>query len=170
MTSVAPAFLVRSTVQGDWEHLRDLRLEMLRDTPTAYAESLDDALAHPEAEWRMRGARGEQPNSALLVAVDPDGTWVGTMGAYIDETGPLLVGVYVTPERRGRTAGVTDALLDGVLSWAREHGETLRLEVHEENARAIAAYERRGFRRTGATRPYDLDPSALELEMSIVLR
>ena len=93
-------------------------------TPTAYAESLDDALAHPEAEWRMRGARGEQPNSALL---------------------------------------------DAVLVWAREHGDALRLEVHEENARAIAAYERRGFRRTGVSRPYNLDPRALEIEMSIPL-
>lgn len=170
MATAPPTFFVRSTVEADWEKVRDLRLEMLRDSPTAYAESLEAALAHPEAEWRMRGARGEKPNSVLLAAIDPDGTWVGTMGAYIDELGPLLVGVYVTPSRRGRAVGVTDALLDVVLAWAREHGATLRLEVHEENARAMAAYERRGFRRTGASRPADLDPSALEIEMSITLR
>jgi GNAT superfamily N-acetyltransferase len=169
MTPAAPTFSVRPTAESDWERVRDLRLEMLRDTPTAYAESLADALGRDEAEWRMRAARGQQPGSAMLAAIDTDGTWVGTMGAYIDGTGPLLVGVYVRPTHRGWSVGVTDALLDGIIEWASRHGKALRLEVHEENARAIAAYERRGFQRTGSSRPYDLDPSALEIEMSLAL-
>ncbi|MET0989720.1 MAG: GNAT family N-acetyltransferase, partial [Glaciihabitans sp.] len=169
MTSAAPPFSVRPTAESDWERVRDLRLEMLQDTPTAYAESHEDALGHDEAQWRMRAARGHEPRSAMLVAIDADGTWVGTMGAYVDDTSPLLVGVYVRPTHRGRSVGVTDALLDGIIEWAGRHGTQLRLEVHEENARAIAAYERRGFQRTGSSRPYDLDPSALEIEMSITL-
>ncbi|MER5641688.1 GNAT family N-acetyltransferase [Kitasatospora sp. NPDC002227] len=39
------------------------------------------------------------------------------------------------------------------------------LEVHETNARAIAFYTRRGFRRTGRTHPYPLDPGTREIEM-----
>ena len=31
---------------------------MIRDTPTAFAESLEEALSYDEAEWRMRGRRG----------------------------------------------------------------------------------------------------------------
>jgi len=79
--------------------------------------------------------------------------------------GPTLVGVYVAPGFRGRRAGVTDALLDAVEAWAREHADVLRLEVNELNARARAAYERRGFVLTGRTSPYPLDPPSLELEM-----
>jgi GNAT superfamily N-acetyltransferase len=169
MTAPQAPVLVRRTSPDDWEKVRDLRLEMLRDTPIAYAETLEHALGHPEAEWRMRGARGEQPHSVSLVAIAPDGAWVGTMGAYLADSVPLLVGVYVAPDYRGKTAGVTDALLNGVLLWARQHGEELRLEVHEHNARAIAAYEQRGFRRTGHTRPYEFDETALEIEMSISL-
>jgi hypothetical protein len=37
--------------------------------------------------------------------------------------------------------------------------------VHEDNARARRAYERRGFVLTGHTVPYNLDPSRNELEM-----
>ncbi|NII42528.1 ribosomal protein S18 acetylase RimI-like enzyme [Curtobacterium flaccumfaciens] len=47
----------------------------------------------------------------------------------------------------------------------REYGTTLRLHVHEDNARALAFYERRGFRRTGHTEPYELDPRRAEIEM-----
>jgi GNAT superfamily N-acetyltransferase len=168
MTAPQPV-TVRRTTPDDWERVRELRLEMLGDTPIAYAETLEHALGHSEAEWRMRGARGEQPNSVSLVAITPDGDWVGTMGAYLAEGIPLLVGVYVAPAYRGKRAGVTDALLNAVMLWARQHGDALHLEVHEDNARAIAAYEQRGFRRTGHTRPYDLDENALEIEMSISL-
>jgi GNAT superfamily N-acetyltransferase len=169
MTAPQPPVLVRRTTHDDWEKVRDLRLEMLRDTPIAYAETLEHALANGEAEWRTRGARGEQPGSVSLVAITPDGSWVGTMGAYLSGSIPLLVGVYVAPTFRGKSAGVTDALLNGVMLWARQHGDELRLEVHEHNARAIAAYEQRGFRRTGHTRPYEFDETALEIEMSISL-
>ncbi len=37
--------------------------------------------------------------------------------------------------------------------------------MHEDNPRAEAFYLRRGYRLTGATRPYDLDPATSEREM-----
>ena len=89
------------------------------------------------------------------------------MNGYVPDatTGPLLVGVYVAPGHRGRDAGVADALLDAVERWAAGHGTTLRLHVHEDNPRALAFYERRGFVRTGHTEPYGLDPTRSEIEM-----
>ncbi|MET1015474.1 GNAT family N-acetyltransferase [Leifsonia flava] len=178
------AFSIRPTVADDWEQVRALRLEMLADTPLAYAETRGHALDQPESEWRMRGARGLTDHGTSLVAIDENGRWIGAMAGYIPDpegeradaaagtatggrpaTGPLLVGVYVAPDVRGREAGVTDALLAGIEAWARTHGDTLTLHVHEDNARAIAAYESRGFERTDVTVPYNLDPAKLELEM-----
>lgn len=159
-------FTIRPTSANDWENVRALRLEMLRDTPIAFGETVQDALGHGEAEWRVRAARGQRPQSISLVAIAGDGRWIGGMGAYLKGRRPLLVGVYVAPSHRGRMAGVTDALLAGILSWTAQHGDVLWLEVHEDNQRAIKAYERRGFQRTGATRPYELDPSRCEIEMS----
>jgi GNAT superfamily N-acetyltransferase len=90
------------------------------------------------------------------------------MGAYVPSfsDGPLLVGVYVTPDHRGDEHGITDALLAAVEDWARDHGGRLTLHVHEDNARARGAYVKRGFVPTGRLIPYILDPTQRELEMS----
>nr|WP_252728476.1 GNAT family N-acetyltransferase [Curtobacterium sp. WW7] len=97
---------------------------MLEDTPIAYGEHRADAERYDEAEWRSRGRRGQTPGSTSLVAIDAQGEWVGMMNGYVPDaaTGPLLVGVYVSPMHRGRDAGVADALLDAVERWAASTG------------------------------------------------
>jgi len=161
-----PTYSLRPTADGDWREVRDLRLEMIRDSPSAYMETLEEALGRDEAEWRMRGRRGSAEHGVAVAAIEHSGRWIGTMAGYVDPTvGALLVGVYVAPDYRGRDAGVTDALLTAIEDWARTEGERLTLHVHEHNARAIAAYEHRGFSATGETIPYNLDPATNELEM-----
>ncbi|MGR2752153.1 N-acetyltransferase family protein [Agromyces arachidis] len=161
-----PDLVIRTTREDDWPAVRALRLEMLRDTPIAYGETLEDALDRDESEWRMRARRGEGTHETSVVAIEDD-RWVGIMGCYVPDqaTGPMLVGVYVAPDRRGDEAGVTLALLAEVERWAADRAETLRLEVHEANPRAIRFYEKRGFELTGHRRPYELAPGGFELEM-----
>lgn len=161
-----PGLVIRSTCEDDWAAVRALRLEMLRDTPIAFGDTLERALEYGEAEWRTRARRGESSEQASIVAIEGD-RWVGTMGCYVPDaaTGPLLVGVYVSPDRRGEEAGVTRALLDEIERWASERSDTLRLEVHEDNPRARRFYEKLGFSYTGHRRPYELEPGGLELEM-----
>lgn len=156
--------VVRTTSKADWSALRSIRLEMLRDSPIAYAERLMDAEQRDQPEWEIRAGRGAQVLSTLVAAIDASGHWVGTMGAYVDDGKPVLVGVYVSPTHRGRV-DVTDAMLERMYAWARTHGDRLWLEVHEDNSRAIAAYRRRGFAPTGRTRPYRLGPDRSEIEM-----
>jgi GNAT superfamily N-acetyltransferase len=160
-------FEVRSIVEGDWQEYRSIRLQMLLDTPSAFTVRLETAQGYTEAEWRERAARGDSATHILVAAITADGTWVGAMGGYVDKDlgAPMLFGVYVAPDFRGRDAGVTDALLERVEAWAAESFSTLRLEVHEDNARARAAYVNRGFVETGHRRPYDLDQSRDEIEM-----
>jgi ribosomal protein S18 acetylase RimI-like enzyme len=164
-------FVIRSTTADDWQAVRALRLEMLRDFPIAYGETLEHALDVDEAGWRLRAARGEHIDQAVRVAID-GARWVGTMAGHIPDaaTGPMLVGVYVAPGYRGDAAGVSRALLESVERWALGFADTLRLEVHETNARAIRFYEKLGFTFTGRDRPYELAPGGLELEMIKPLR
>jgi GNAT superfamily N-acetyltransferase len=162
---------VRAVTPDDWRLLRTLRLEMLADTPLAYLETLATAEVLPDVEWQARARRNAAPGSASFAAEDEDGRWIGTMTVFRRDDVAYLVSVYVTPARRGREAGVTDALLDRVIEWARaQNGVTeLRLEVHEQNPRATAYYRRRGFEMTGRSTPYALDRSQLDLEMSLPL-
>jgi len=166
-----PALVIRTTREDDWREVRDLRLEMLRDTPIAFGDRFERAVEFDEAEWRTRAKRGESATQTVIVAIEGD-RWVGTMGCYVPDaaTGPLLVGVYVTPDRRGGASGVADALLDEIERWAAGRADTLRLEVHEDNPRARRYYERRGFAYTGHRREYELEPGGLELEMVKRLR
>jgi ribosomal protein S18 acetylase RimI-like enzyme len=65
-----------------------------------------------------------------------------------------------------RGQGLLGELVARCADWARAQGQSeLVLEVHEDNARARAAYRGLGFVETGATQPYPLDPTRLELEM-----
>lgn len=161
-----PELVIRTTREDDWQAVRALRLEMLRDTPIAYGDTLERSLGYDEAEWRVRARRGEGPNQTVVVAIEGE-RWVGTMGCYVPDqaTGPMLVGVYVAPDRRGDESGVTRALLAEIERWAAQRADTLRLEVHEDNPRARRFYEKLGFELTGHRRPYELEPGGLELEM-----
>jgi GNAT superfamily N-acetyltransferase len=160
-------FEVRPVVEDDWQQYRAIRLEMLLDTPSAFAVRLETAQGYTEAEWRERAARGDSTSQVLMAAIAADGSWIGAMGSYVDKDlgAPMLFGVYVAPAFRGRDAGVTDALLERVETWAARRFATLRLEVHEDNSRARAAYARRGFVENGHRRPYELDQTRDEIEM-----
>lgn len=157
----------------DWREYRALRLEMLEDTrsPTSRPSS---ALGRPDSDWQARTRRANQPGSTAYVAVErATGRWLGAMNAFVaaDPTRVMLVSVYITPDARGRAAGVADMLLDAVIAWARDrpNAQALRLEVHEDNPRARAYYERRGFVLTGRSVPYALDRTQKDLEMELPL-
>ncbi|GMA24070.1 hypothetical protein GCM10025864_18290 [Luteimicrobium album] len=167
--------VVRATAD-DWAAMRDIRLEMLADTPLAYLETLATAQARTEPEWRERARQHTLPGSLVLGAVPlaADGTrtgrWVGTMSGYRRPDGvPCLASVYVAPAHRG--SDLPRRLLAGVVVWARDEvgADRLLLEVHEHNPRARRFYEREGFVLTGGGTPYRLDPSTRDLEMALEL-
>ncbi len=164
---------LRRVVEDDWSLLRDVRLEMLRDTPLAYLETLADAEPRTEEEWRFRSNRGSTgPTELALAAEDPERPdhWVGYLACFVDSPGQgHVVSVYVAPAHRG--TGLAGRMLDGVVEWGRgEAGlDRLHLYVHEDNPRARAFYRRYGFTETGGRMPYDLDPTKSEVEMALLL-
>lgn len=158
---------IRLTTPDEWRERRDLRLEMLEDTPLAFGDRLESARRYSEADWQSRAARAVAPGNCQAAAVTPDGRWVGTMGAFVGRDGrAVLVTVYVTPVFRGRAAGVADRLLEFVEQWVRDSTDAteLILEVHEQNETAMRFYRRHGFVPTGHTQPYPLAPAQREIE------
>jgi ribosomal protein S18 acetylase RimI-like enzyme len=167
MTDEGRGYEIRRVRAEDWQRLRDLRIEMLRDTPKAFLETVEHALRRSDRDWRARAERdAADRRSARFVAETPQGELIGAMGCYTDRPGrATLFAVYVTPAWRSK--GVAEALLVPTAAWARDvlGGRDLYLLVHEENARARAFYRRLGFVETGGTTPYELDPRELEIEM-----
>ena len=50
--------VVRAATVEEWQVLRDIRLEALRDAPTAFGSTYSKQAAYIEADWRRRISRG----------------------------------------------------------------------------------------------------------------
>ncbi|MEV7660747.1 N-acetyltransferase [Paenarthrobacter sp. NPDC089316] len=165
---------VRRLGAQDWQLLKNIRLEMLADTPMAYVETLEAARRQTDSQWRERAATMSGEGSITLVADGgADGSRLCALMRVV-ATPPqeprnlrraMLLSVYVAAEHRG--LGLADELLECACKAARlELGaESLELGVHEDNARAMAFYARHGFHATGGSRKYPQDTSKLELVM-----
>ncbi|SEM13432.1 GNAT family N-acetyltransferase [Streptacidiphilus jiangxiensis] len=180
--SPAP-YVVRRITSGEWRELRALRLEALKDSPTAFSVTYAATEAFPDQVWQAMAAEAATSDStALFVAVavavdetrptdptdstdstDPAGAWLGMAGAapMVDIPDHAHVySVYVTPAHRGRR-GPADALMRAAIGFAEAHIDVahLTLGVHESNVRAQTFYARLGFEPTGLRVPYPLDPA-----------
>jgi ribosomal protein S18 acetylase RimI-like enzyme len=151
---------LRRVVPGDWPAVKRLRLEALADTPLGFLETHEAAAALPDDAWRARAVRGSEGGDSVQLLARVDGEAVGSSVTFPDADDPSvwwLVGVYLRPSSRGR--GLLGQLVDALARHAARAGaRTLRLQVHEANARARAAYRRLGFVETGEREPYPLGP------------
>jgi GNAT superfamily N-acetyltransferase len=156
--------LVRETVADDWRALRDIRLEALRDAPTAFGSTYEREILRGEAHWRDRVARGGTFLAFIpeVSAAEP----AGLIGGYQEDPVTVeLVSMYVRPRARGR--GVGEALVATVIDWAgNRNAECVRLWVTETNAPARALYERCGFALTGERQPVPSNPALDEVAMT----
>lgn len=163
---------IRPVHDHEWREVRELRLRALQDeaAPIAFIDTFDAASVRPEEFWQQRAASssveaGSTADARQFIAITEEGRWVGSLtvlverpgekdfeGKVIQRAAAAIVGVYLEAPFRGR--GLIQAMFDQALDWARERGlEYARLYVHAENQRAQGAYERAGFRPTGATFP-----------------
>lgn len=168
---------VRRIRDDEWERVRDLRLDAVRDpaAPIAFLRSYDEEAAHDDAFWRSRASGAASGNAVAQFVAEDDGDWIGTLTVLRWEEGATdhhgrlvasprgdVVGVFVRSEQRGR--GVIDALFDAAARWARAIGDDrLVLDVHTDNQRAQAAYRRAGFTATGLEFTGSIGP---EIEMA----
>lgn len=163
------SFTIRATREDDWPLVRAFRIENATDNPISYGATLQTTLTMTEDDWRLRARRGEQGDATALVAIETSTQrWVGMMSAQAnDDDGPdpVLTGVYVTPEFRGKSHGTADSLLSRILLWAAPRSSQIRLYVHEDAAPARRFYARHRFVETGRTRPHPYAPGA-QLELT----
>lgn len=145
--------VVRAGVD-DWERVRAVRLRALADAPDAFWTLLEDDEQRPPESWKVHlRSDGEisllgmhEGRDAGLVWGAPHHSHLGEEPSQIREAG--LYGMWVAPEARG--TGLAEALVRGVIEWARDAGFTvLRLDVNDTNVAAQRLYARCGFEPTG---------------------
>jgi GNAT superfamily N-acetyltransferase len=160
-----PAPLTVARVGEDsWRAWREVRLAALADAPGAFADTLAEAAALPERDWRAMARTG-----AIFIASagpEPVGVAAGVSRAAPAERG--LGAMWVAPPWRG--AGAAPMLAGAVIAWARSEGAArLMLWVPADHPRARAFYERQGFRATGRSRPFPGSAGRSIREMSLDL-
>ena len=157
--------LVRETVDDDWQALRDIRLEALRNAPESFGSSYEREILRPEADWRDWIARG----GTFLAFIPEFSAPAGLAGGYREDPDTMeLVSMYVRPQARGR--GVGEALVAAVARWAEAQGaKSLHLWVTETNAPARLLYQRLGFSPTDERQPLPSNPALGEIAMTLPL-
>lgn len=169
--------VVRRVRPEDWERVRELRIEAVRDPDAAIAflSTPEQELGHDDGFWQDRARKAAAGEESAQLIAEVGGEWAGTATVLVrpagatDHTGRRVyvgradvVGVFVRAEYRG--SGVIDALLDSAAEWTAALGlDRLTLDVHADNTRAQAAYRRGGFVPTGVTFTSMIGP---ELEMA----
>jgi RimJ/RimL family protein N-acetyltransferase len=140
---------IRLADDADADALNGLRLEALRDYPTAFTADYAAALEQPPNHWaeRLRQLAGDR--SGVIVLACHATTPVGMTGIRRD-AGPkirhnaMIWGVYVQPAWRGLR--VAQAMIEACVEWAQAQGlRQVRLGVETDNAAARRCYERCGF-------------------------
>lgn len=144
-----PRTSLRALVARDWESFRALRLRALADSPDAFGSTLGEASSRAEPDWQaLVAALTTAPSRVLWVAED-ESRAVGLVYARLEDDRPevSLAGMWVDPA--ARRLGTGRALLDAVVSWARERGaRCIVLQVTEGNAPAERLYASAGFAAT----------------------
>lgn len=151
----------------EWHRLRDLRLSALADAPTAFASTVADEAAFPDATWQERAAAGAEGTDRVTLIAERGIQWLGLATGLANEPDDLdatLVGMFVIAQ--ARRCGIATALVDEVARWARERrARRLHLWVTNANTGAIELYRRCGFRPTGQSRPFPRAPGLEEFRM-----
>lgn len=133
-----------------WEEYRSLRLEAMKNEPSAFLSTPEDEIAHEDGFWR-----GRMKN--LFFAVDEGDGIIGFIGVRYRNRKKIshvaeIFSFYVTPDFRG--SGVGKTLLESALSSVSQNKEVhkITLTVCSEQTSAIKLYRSSGFEVAGNLR------------------
>lgn len=147
MTDAAPAPAeFRALPVDDWRIWRQLRLQALAEAPYAFSTDLADWQGAGDTEERWRSRLSAVPLN-LIAYLGSTAAGMASGTAPVDGT-VELISMWVAPFARG--TGVADGLISAVVAWAaRQRMRRVSLVVYRNNARAIALYQKHGFRDDG---------------------
>ena len=147
ITTSRGTITIRDATSTDAMPFRELRLEALRDCPTAFSADYQKNLNHPAKYWEDRLTMEEDEETILLA--EHEGKLIGMTGIARGSSsktrhGAWIWGVYVRPDWRG--LHIAEELINSCFTWAKARKILLvKLGVASTNISAIRCYERCGF-------------------------
>jgi ribosomal protein S18 acetylase RimI-like enzyme len=151
--------VLREGNMADAAKFRDLRLNGLQDSPTAFSADYQLNFNHPMSFWEGRLTFDEH---GMIFFAEHENNLIGMTGIRKGESpktkhGAYIWGVYLRPAWRG--LHIAEALIRMCEGWAREREVViLKLGVMANNESAIRCYKRCGFS------VYGTEPRALFYE------
>lgn len=141
---------IRILTESDFESFWNMRLRALKEEPTSYGSSYEEAIAAPQSEALKRLEESE--HSFIVGAFNPH--LVGIVGFFRERSikknhKGIIWGVYVAPEARG--SGVARSLMEAAIARAKTipNVERLQLSVMSQNQSARRLYASLGFEHYG---------------------
>lgn len=161
------SFSIRQLSEDDADAYRAIRLEALVNHPEAFLSSAESFSQKSDADIR-------ETLKALTIfgAVLPDGS-LGGINAFLGNEGSKdrhrgwMIQVYVKPEHRG--TGMSRALVEHLLDYAKDRVIQVHLGVWSENEPAIRLYKKLGFETYG-TEPRYLFVNGRYLDEHLMVR
>lgn len=150
---------------------REVRLRALLESPDSFGETAAEAQAQPQSYWEdLTRSVTARDGGIMLLACEGSGVWGSAYGLLDRERSDAgrIGGMWVDPMRRRQ--GIGRALVQAVLSWARQRGlERVGLWAPAANAGAIALYHSADFVASGRERPLRADAGIRIVEMERML-
>lgn len=137
-----------------WEEAKTLRLEALKQDPSAFGSSYDEEIMLEDHVWRTRLETAFNQEGRITLYAEFNGRLVGVMGAGWSNrinTGHVasIYSVYVTSSMRGKGVGslLMQAILDKLRAMPKIEKVTLTVTINQTAATAL--YEKFGFKSIG---------------------
>lgn len=142
---------IRAATPADAVAYRELRLEALQDSPTAFSADYQKNLYEPPRYWQERVTL--HPDEAALLLAEHDHKLIGMTGIFRGSApktrhAATVWGVYVNPLWRG--LHIAEELIKACLDWAKARSIVVaQLGVTAINTPAVHCYQRCGFQICG---------------------
>ena len=131
--------------KSDWEDLKSLWLEALKNDSQAFAYSFEEINERKEQDWKDQILRDTNDGNRFFIAETSDGEIVGMIGFFTKDNSANIYGVYVSPRCRGKQVG-QKLLTELMRSIESETSlKQARLFVNTEQNAAVELYKRVGF-------------------------
>lgn len=137
-----------------WLEYKVLKLEALKNEPTAFISSYEDKLKEQDTYWQQKAKQLFEGKTSIGFFAEVQNTLIGSMALNLNRESKAqhratVVAAYVNPVYQGQ--GIATMLMEAIILEASKRPELIKLDldVNTQNKKAINLYKKFGFQIVG---------------------